>query len=83
MVVLPFANLSGDPGQDYFADGITENLTTDLSRIKKSFVIAPMTALTYRGKKLTPRRSARSSVFAMSSRARCSAIKTGSGSTRS
>ena len=50
MVVLPFANLSGDPGQDYFADGITENLTTDLSRIKKSFVIAPMTALTYRGK---------------------------------
>ena len=50
MVVLPFANLSGDPNQDYFADGITENLTTDLSRIKKSFVIAPRTALTYRGK---------------------------------
>jgi adenylate cyclase len=50
MVVLPFANLSGDPTQDYFADGITENLTTDLSRIRKSFVIAPRTALTYRGK---------------------------------
>jgi adenylate cyclase len=50
MVVLPFANLSGDPNQDYFADGITENLTTDLSRIRKSFVIAPSTALTYRGK---------------------------------
>jgi adenylate cyclase len=50
MVVLPFANLSGDPNQDYFADGITENLTTDLSRIKKSFVIAPRTALTYKGK---------------------------------
>jgi adenylate cyclase len=49
-VVLPFANLSGDPNQDYFADGITENLTTDLSRIRKSFVIAPRTALTYRGK---------------------------------
>jgi TolB-like protein len=32
-VVLPFRNLSGDPSQDYFADGITENLTTDLSRI--------------------------------------------------
>ena len=44
MVVLPFANLSGDPNQDYFADGITENLTTDLSRIRKSFVIAPRTA---------------------------------------
>jgi adenylate cyclase len=40
MVVLPFANLSGDPNQDYFADGITENLTTDLSRIRKSFVRA-------------------------------------------
>ncbi len=50
LVVLPFANLSGDPNQDYFADGITENLTTDLSRIRKSFVIAPRTALTYRGK---------------------------------
>jgi adenylate cyclase len=50
MVVLPFANLSGDPNQDYFADGITENLTTDLSRIRKSFVIAPRTALTYRSK---------------------------------
>ena len=50
MVVLPFANLSGDPSQDYFADGITENLTTDLSRIRESFVIAPRTALTYRGK---------------------------------
>jgi adenylate cyclase len=50
MVVLPFANLSGDPNQDYFADGIMENLTTDLSRIRKSFVIAPRTALTYRGK---------------------------------
>jgi adenylate cyclase len=50
MAVLPFANLSGDPNQDYFADGITENLTTDLSRIRKSFVIAPRTALTYRSK---------------------------------
>ena len=50
MVVLPFVNLSGDPSQDYFVDGITENLTTDLSRIRKSFVIAPRTALTYRGK---------------------------------
>jgi hypothetical protein len=40
IVVLPFANLSGDPAQDYYADGITENLTTELSRIKGSFVIA-------------------------------------------
>ncbi len=50
MVVLPFANLSGDPAQDYFADGITENLTTELSRIKGSFVIARNTAFTYKGK---------------------------------
>ena len=50
IVVLPFKNLSGDPGEDYFADGITDNLTTDLSRIRDSFVIASTTAFTYRGK---------------------------------
>ena len=48
--MLPFTNLSGDPTQDYFADGITENLTTDLSRIRDSFVIARNTAFTYKGK---------------------------------
>jgi len=52
IVVLPFANLSGDPAQDYFADGITENLTTDLSRIRNSFVIARNTAFTYKGKSI-------------------------------
>jgi adenylate cyclase len=52
IVVLPFANLSGDPSQDYFADGITENLTTALSRIHDSFVIARNTAFTYKGKNL-------------------------------
>jgi len=50
IVVLPFTNLSGDPAQDYFADGITENLTTDLSRLSGSFVIARNTAFTYKGK---------------------------------
>jgi adenylate cyclase len=50
IVVLPFANLSNDPAQDYFADGVTENLTTDLSRIRNSFVIARNTAATYKGK---------------------------------
>jgi len=40
IVVLPFANLSRDPEQGYFVDGITESLTTDLSRINGSFVIA-------------------------------------------
>ena len=52
IVVLPFANLSGDPSQDYFADGVTENLTTELSRIRDSFVIARNTAFTYKGKSI-------------------------------
>jgi TolB-like protein len=50
IVVLPFANLSDDLGQDYFVDGITENLTTDLSRIRGSFVIGRHTAFTYQRK---------------------------------
>jgi adenylate cyclase len=50
VVVLPFSNLSGDPTQDYFADGVTEDLTTDLSRVRNSFVIARNTAFTYKGK---------------------------------
>jgi class 3 adenylate cyclase/TolB-like protein len=50
IVVLPFANLSNDPEQEYFADGMTDDLTTDLSRISGSFVIARNTAFTYKGK---------------------------------
>ncbi|MGY3691248.1 TolB-like protein/Flp pilus assembly protein TadD [Bradyrhizobium sp. USDA 3240] len=50
IVVLPFANLSGDPGQEYFVDGVTESLTTDLSRISDAFVIAHNTAFTFKGK---------------------------------
>jgi TolB-like protein/class 3 adenylate cyclase/Tfp pilus assembly protein PilF len=50
IVVLPFENLSHDPEQDYFAEEITEDLTTDLSRIAGSFVIARNTAFTYKGK---------------------------------
>ena len=55
IVVLPFANLSNDPNQDYFADGITENLTTDLSRIHNSFVIARNTAFSFKGKSIDAR----------------------------
>ena len=51
IVVLPFANLSNDPEQQYFADAITEDLTTDLSRIAGSFVISRNTAFTYKGKR--------------------------------
>jgi TolB-like protein/Tfp pilus assembly protein PilF len=52
IVVLPFANIGGDMEQEYFVDGVTESLTTDLSRIRGSFVIARNTAFTYRGKAL-------------------------------
>ena len=55
IVVLPFTNLSNDPSQDYYADGITENLTTDLSRIRNSFVIARNTAFTFKGKSVDAR----------------------------
>jgi len=48
--VPPFKNLSGDPAQDYFADGVTENITTKLSRIRNSFVISRETAFTFKGK---------------------------------
>ena len=50
MVVLPFANIGGDPEQEHFVDGVTESLTTDLSRIRGSFVIGRNTAFTYKGK---------------------------------
>jgi adenylate cyclase len=50
IVVLPFANLSGDPGQDYLVDALTDELTTSLARIPGSFVIARNTAMTFKGK---------------------------------
>ena len=55
IVVLPFANLSSDPAQDYFADGVTENLTTDLSRLSGAFVIARNSAFTFKGKNVDAR----------------------------
>jgi adenylate cyclase len=59
IVVLPFSNLSGDPTQDYFADGITEDLTSDLSRIAGSFVISRNTAFTFKGKAVDARQIGR------------------------
>jgi TolB-like protein len=50
LVVLPFSNLTGNPAQDYLGDVITEELTTSLSRIPHSFIIARSTAFTYKGK---------------------------------
>jgi TolB-like protein len=50
IVVLPFASLDGDPEQEYFADGVTESLTSDLSRIRGMFVAARNSAFSYKGK---------------------------------
>ena len=52
MVVLPFANIGGDPSHEHFVDGVTESLTTDLSRIRGAVVIARNTAFTYKAKTL-------------------------------
>jgi TolB-like protein len=50
IVVTPFANLSGDPGQDYLVDALTDELTTSLARLRGTFVIARNTAMTLKGK---------------------------------
>jgi TolB-like protein/class 3 adenylate cyclase len=59
IVVLPFAHLGVDPKQEYFADGVTDSLTTDLSRIRGAFVIGRSTALTYKGKAVDVRQIGR------------------------
>jgi TolB-like protein/tetratricopeptide (TPR) repeat protein len=56
IVVLPFANLSNDPEQQYFADGITEDLTTELSQLANMLVISCNTAFTYQGKRVDTKR---------------------------
>ena len=55
IVVLPIINLSRDPEQEYFADALTDSLTTDLSRLAGSFVISCNTAFTYKGRKVSAR----------------------------
>jgi adenylate cyclase len=59
IVVLPFGNLNNDPEQQYFVDGITEDLTTDLSRIGDMLVISRNTAFTYQGKRVDTRQIGR------------------------
>jgi len=55
LIVLPFANIGGDPEQEYFVDGVTDGVTTDLSRIRGAFVIARSTAFTFKGKPIDVR----------------------------
>jgi TolB-like protein/DNA-binding winged helix-turn-helix (wHTH) protein/predicted ATPase len=59
VAVLPFLNLSGDPEQEYLADGMVEDITTELSRFRELFVIARTSAFTYKGKALGVRQIAR------------------------
>lgn len=59
MVVLPFQNLSGDPADDYLADGLTDDLTTDLSHVPEAFVIANASARTYKGRAVDARQIGR------------------------
>ncbi|MCH8144456.1 MAG: winged helix-turn-helix domain-containing protein [Gemmatimonadetes bacterium] len=59
IAVLPFKNLSGDPEQEYFADGITEEIITELSRFRNLFVIAHHSVFTYKGKEVTVQQVAR------------------------
>ena len=71
IAVLPFQNMSGDPEQEYFADGIVEDIITALSRIRWLFVIARNSSFTYKGRAIDVKRSAASSGCAMSLRVRC------------
>src|SRR5439155_25760154 len=81
LVVLPFANLNNDPEQDYFADSITTDLTTDLGQMPGAFVIGRGTAFAYKISRSTLRRSARISASGGQYRALCGATGIRSGST--
>ena len=71
IAVLPFQNMSGDPEQEYFADGMVEDIITALSRFKSLFVIARNSSFTYKGKPSTSSRSAANSACATCSKAAC------------
>ena len=59
IAVLPFANMSGDPEQEYFADGMVEEIITALSRIRWLFVIARNSSFTYKGQTIDVKRVGR------------------------
>ena len=67
--VLPFANMSGDPEQEYFSDGISEDITTDLSKVSALEVIARNTAFQFKGRRSTCAKSRESSMSVTCSRA--------------
>ena len=63
IAVLLFTNMSGDPQQEYFADGVTENLITDLSQISSLFVISRNSTFAYKGKVIAPREAAHTALI--------------------
>ena len=71
LAVLPFANLSGDPEQEYFADGMVEEIITALSRIRWLLVIARNSSFTYKGRAVDVKEIGANSVCAMCSKVRC------------
>src|SRR5262249_40858957 len=77
IAVLPFANMSGDPEQEDFADGMVEEITTAIARLPWLFVIARNSAFTYKGKAVDVKQVARGWACAMCSRARCAKPPTG------
>ena len=83
IVVLPFDNMSDDPQQDYFSNGITEVLTCDLSRISSLFVIARNTAFTYKGKATNVRTSGKNWACATCWKAACRRLAIRCGLSRS
>ena len=78
IAVMPFANMSGDPAQEYFADGMVEEIITALSRIRWLFVIARNSSFTYKGQAIDVKRVGRELGVAMSSKARCAKAAPGS-----
>ena len=69
--VLPFANMSGDPEQEYFSDGISEDITTDLSKISALDVVARNTAFGFKGQNADVKEVARLLKVTTSSKAAC------------
>jgi adenylate cyclase len=83
IVVLPFTNLSDDPEQQYFADGLVDDLTTDLSRIDGMFVISRNSAFTYKGTAVSAKQISGNWVCAMCWREAFGSPAAGSASTLS
>ncbi len=75
--MLPFDNLSGDPEQQYFSDGITEDIITELSRFRALFVIARNSSFQYRGKATDVKRVGRSWASSTWPRAACASSAIG------